>query len=349
MTTDRSHSGGHRDVAIRAESVRKDYPGRGAALDGFDLAVTSGTVHGLLGPNGAGKTTAVRILATLTSLGSGRAQVAGRDVATDPAGVRARIGLAGQHTAVDEVLSGRQNLEMFARLHRMRTGTARLRARALLERFDLEAAADRPAGHYSGGMRRRLDLAVSLIRSPEVLFLDEPTTGLDPRSRSEVWSAVRELAAAGTTVLLTTQYLEEADRLCSRISLMERGRVVAEGSPAELKSRVGGSRAEIVVPDGIDLLGVAGVVSAFLDAAPEIDAVGGRVSVPMHGAESLVRLAHAVAEVGLDPADVSLRRPDLDEVFLHLTDRSIPRPSTPSSLPPSLASSPPSSIPGAAR
>jgi ABC-2 type transport system ATP-binding protein len=312
-------SSGHGNLAIRAEAVRKHYPGRGAALDGFDLTVASGTVHGLLGPNGAGKTTAVRILTTLTSLGSGRAQVAGRDVATDPAGVRARIGLAGQHTAVDEVLSGRQNLEMFARLHRLRAGAARRRSVALLERFDLEAAADRPAGHYSGGMRRRLDLAVSLIRSPEVLFLDEPTTGLDPRSRSEVWSAVRELAAAGTTVLLTTQYLEEADRLCRRISLMEGGRVVAEGSPAELKSRVGGSRVEIVVPEDRDLLAVAGAVSAVLDAAPEIDAAGRRVSVPMHGGEALFRLAHAVDGVGLDPADVSLRRPDLDDVFLHLT------------------------------
>lgn len=314
-------SGGTSTVAIRAEAVRKHYPGRGAALDGVDLTVASGTVHGLLGPNGAGKTTAVRILATLTSLGSGRAQVAGRDVATDPAGVRARIGLAGQHTAVDELLSGRQNLEMFARLHRMRARAARLRAAALLERFDLEAAADRPAGHYSGGMRRRLDLAVSLIRSPEVLFLDEPTTGLDPRSRSEVWGAVRELAATGTTVLLTTQYLEEADRLCSRISLMDRGRVVAEGSPAELKSRVGGSRVEIVVPEDRDLLGVAGALSAALGGAPDVDAVGRRVLLPVHGGgEAFVRLGHAVDEIGLDPAAVALRRPDLDEVFLHLTD-----------------------------
>ncbi|QFG69990.1 ATP-binding cassette domain-containing protein [Ornithinimicrobium pratense] len=318
MITDGSEQ---QDVAIRAEAVRKHYPGRGPALDGFDLMVASATVHGLLGPNGAGKTTAVRILATLARLDSGRARVAGHDVTTDPAGVRARIGLAGQHTAVDEVLSGRQNLEMFARLHRMRAGAARLRAAALLERFDLQAAADRPAGHYSGGMRRRLDLAVSLIRSPEVLFLDEPTTGLDPRSRSEVWSAVRELAAAGTTVLLTTQYLEEADRLCTRISLMERGRVVAEGSPAELKSRVGGSRVEIVVPPGRDLLGVTGAVSAVLGGAPEVDPVGRRISFPLHGgAEALIRLAHAVGEIGLDPADVSLRRPDLDEVFLHLTD-----------------------------
>jgi ABC-2 type transport system ATP-binding protein len=227
--------------AVLAEGVRKHYPGRGAALDGLDLEIAAGTVHGLLGPNGAGKTTAVRILSTLLPFDSGRALVAGRDVAGDPAGVRERIGVAGQYAAVDEVLSGRQNLEMFARLHHMRARAARLRATALLERFDLVAAGDRPVRHYSGGMRRRLDLAVSLIRSPAVLFLDEPSTGLDPRSRNEVWDAVRELASSGTTVLLTTQYLEEADRLCSRITLIDGGRVVAEGSPTALKSRVGGS------------------------------------------------------------------------------------------------------------
>ncbi|GGB26437.1 hypothetical protein GCM10011492_15830 [Flexivirga endophytica] len=227
--------------AVRCEGLRKSYPRRGVVLDGLDLAVAPGTVHGLLGPNGAGKTTAVRILATLQRFDSGRAEVAGCDVASDPAGVRARIGMAGQYAAVDEVLTGRQNLVMFARLHHLRARAARLRAAELLERFDLEAAADRPVRHYSGGMRRRLDLAVSMIRSARVLFLDEPSTGLDPRSRNEVWEAVRELAAGGTTVLLTTQYLEEADRLCDRISVMNHGRIVAEGSPAELKARVGGS------------------------------------------------------------------------------------------------------------
>ncbi|MEU0312790.1 ATP-binding cassette domain-containing protein [Nocardioides sp. NPDC006273] len=226
--------------AIWTQGLRKSYPGRGAALDGIDLAVAPGTIHGLLGPNGAGKTTTVRILATLARLDSGQAWVAGRNVVHDRAGVRARIGVAGQYAAVDEVLSGRQNLEMFARLYRMRAKEARQRSGELLERFALVEAADRPVRGYSGGMRRRLDLAVSLIRSPHVLFLDEPTTGLDPRSRIEVWDAVRELAESGTTVLLTTQYLEEADRLCSRITMVDRGRVVAEGSPAELKSSVGG-------------------------------------------------------------------------------------------------------------
>ena len=310
------------EAAILAEGVRKHYPGRRAALDGLDLAVAPGTVHGVLGPNGAGKTTAVRILATLLRFDSGRARVAGLDVAGDPAGVRARIGVAGQDAAVDGVLSGRQNLEMFARLHHMGARRAGLRATELLERFDLGAAADRPVRHYSGGMRRRLDLAVSLIHSARVLFLDEPTTGLDPRSRNEVWRAVRELATTGTTVLLTTQYLEEADRLCSRISLIDRGRVVAEGSPADLKSRVGGTRAEIVVPEGRDLTAAAGPVATALGAVTEIDPAMRRISVPMGGgSEALVRLAGALDETGLGIDGVTVRRPDLDDVFLQLTGR----------------------------
>ncbi|WP_446666076.1 ABC transporter ATP-binding protein [Flexivirga sp. B27] len=229
------------EPAVLCEGLRKSFPGRGVVLDGLDLAVTPGTVHGLLGPNGAGKTTAIQILSTLQRFDAGRVVVAGHDVARDPAGVRARIGVAGQYAALDEVLTGRQNLELFGRLHHLRTRAARTRADELLERFRLQAAADRPVRHYSGGMRRRLDLAVSMIRDARVLFLDEPSTGLDPRSRGEVWDAVRELAEAGTTVLLTTQYLEEADRLCSRISVMDHGRIVAEGSPDELKARVGGS------------------------------------------------------------------------------------------------------------
>ena len=239
------------EPAILAEDVRKHFPVRGAALDGFSLSVAPGTVHGLLGPNGAGKTTAVRILSTLLRFDSGHVRVAGRDVSRDPSGVRERIGVAGQYAAVDEILTGRQNLEMFARLHHLRGRAARARTGELLERFDLTTAADRPVRHYSGGMRRRLDLAVSLIRNAQVLFLDEPTTGLDPRSRSEVWAAVSELAATGTTVLLTTQYLEEADRLASQISLVDRGQIIAEGSPTDLKSYVGGNRIEITVPAAI--------------------------------------------------------------------------------------------------
>lgn len=233
------------EPAILCEGLRTSFRGRGVVLDGVDLAVTPGTVHGLLGPNGAGKTTAIRILSTLQRFDAGRVRVAGLDVARDPAGVRARIGVAGQYAALDEVLTGRQNLELFGRLHHLRARAARQRAAELLERFDLAAAADRPVRHYSGGMRRRLDLAVSLIRDARVLFLDEPSTGLDPRSRLEVWDAVRELAAGGTTVLLTTQYLQEADRLCSRICVLDRGRIVAEGSPAQLKARVGGDLDEV--------------------------------------------------------------------------------------------------------
>lgn len=308
--------------AVLAEGLRKVYPGRGAALDGLDLAIEAGAVHGLLGPNGAGKTTAVRVLSTLLRLDGGRARVAGHDVSTDPAGVRRRIGVAGQYAAVDDVLTGRQNLEMFARLSRIRAAEAHRRSSALLERFDLVAAADRPVRHYSGGMRRRLDLAVSLIRSPQVLFLDEPSTGLDPRSRNEVWEAVRELASSGTTVLLTTQYLEEADRLCSRISLIDRGRVVAEGSPTDLKARVGENRVEIVVPDHLDVLAVAGPVADALDAAPEIEVRTRRISLPLRGGtDGLVGLARALDEAGLAADDVALRRPDLDDVFLHLTER----------------------------
>ena len=314
MSTDRG-------PAILAEALSKRYRGSAPALDGLDLEVAAGTVHGLLGPNGAGKTTAVRILATLLRPDSGQARVAGRDVVTYPRGVRARIGLAGQYAAVDEVLSGRQNLEMFARLHHLRATAARRRAAELLERFDLEGAADRPVRQYSGGMRRRLDLAVSLLRSPRVLFLDEPTTGLDPRSRNRVWDAVRELAATGTTVLLTTQYLEEADRLCARISLVDAGRVIAEGTPAALKSRVGQSRVEVTVPDRWDVTTTAATIARALDAVAQVDPATRRVAVPVRdGKRTLVRLAHAVDRAGLRTEDIALRRPDLDEVFLHLTE-----------------------------
>ncbi|MFV0425615.1 MAG: ATP-binding cassette domain-containing protein [Beutenbergiaceae bacterium] len=307
-------------LAIEARGLYKNFPGRGPALDGLDLRVAAGTVHGVLGPNGAGKTTTVRILSTLQRLDSGQARVAGHDVVTDPAAVRARIGVAGQYAAVDEILTGRQNLEMFARLNHLRPRQARTRSRQLLERFDLQGAADRPAGHYSGGMRRRLDLAVSLIRSPQVLFLDEPTTGLDPRSRTQVWDAVRELASTGTTVLLTTQYLEEADRLCSRITLLASGKVAAEGTPRELKERIGTSRIEVTVPPGFDTYTIAGYLSAALEAPPEIDLDLGRICIPIRGqASELAQVAQAMATTGLPMSALSLRQPDLDEVFLQLT------------------------------
>nr|WP_100448132.1 ATP-binding cassette domain-containing protein [Glycomyces xiaoerkulensis] len=233
------------DLAIEAVDVRKHYKDR-TALSGFNLRVRAGTVCGLLGPNGAGKTTAVRIMSTLTRADGGAVSVAGCDLRTDPTRVRYRIGLVGQYASVDEVLSGRQNLVMFGKLYHLPAAEARNRADELLERFDLTEAADTPASEYSGGMRRRLDLAAGLLLSPQVLFLDEPTTGLDPRSRIEVWESIRGLVGSGTTVLLTTQDLEEADQLADTIALIDAGRVVAEGTPDELKAAVGPDRVETV-------------------------------------------------------------------------------------------------------
>jgi ABC-2 type transport system ATP-binding protein len=233
------------DLAIQAIDVHKRYRAR-AALDGFNLTVTAGTVCGLLGPNGAGKTTAVRILTTLLRPDSGRAYVAGCDVLTDPRAVRYRIGLVGQNTSVDEILSGRQNLVMFGKLYHLPAASARRRADQLLEQFDLTAVADRSVGEYSGGTRRRLDLATSLILAPPVLFLDEPTTGLDPRARIDIWASIKSLVGSGTAVLLTTQYLEEADQLADQIAVIDAGRVVAAGTPDELKAKVGPDRVETI-------------------------------------------------------------------------------------------------------
>ncbi|WP_431869882.1 ATP-binding cassette domain-containing protein [Nocardiopsis eucommiae] len=307
---------------ILAEGVRKLYPGGGVALDGVDLAVEPGTVHGLLGPNGAGKTTTVRVLATLLGFDGGRARVAGADVASRPRLVRSRIGFVGQYAAVDEILSGRRNLEMFGRLYHLGRRRSRERAVELLERFDLTGAADRSVRTYSGGMRRRLDLAAGLVLDPRVLFLDEPTTGLDPRSRAEVWRAVRELVAGGTTVLLTTQYLEEADRLADRVSVLDRGRVIAEGGPEELKSRVGGGRVEVVVADAGELPVAAEVLGRMAGAPPEVDRDALRVSAPVcGGGAGLTKVVRALDEGGLGVEDIALRRPTLDDVFLGLTGR----------------------------
>ncbi|WP_406862320.1 ATP-binding cassette domain-containing protein [Streptomyces sp. HUAS MG47] len=304
--------------AILVEGVRKRY-GDKQALDGLDLAVRRGTVHGVLGPNGAGKTTTVRILATLLRHDEGVVRVAGHDVRTEADAVRRRIGLLGQHAALDEELGGRQNLEMFGRLYHLGARRAGQRADELLERFGLADAGRKPVGQYSGGMRRRLDLAASLITEPEVLFLDEPTTGLDPRGRAEVWESVRSLVGGGTTVLLTTQYLEEADQLADRIAVVDRGRVVADGTPDELKSRAGQDRIDVVVRDGARLAEAA----ALLPAGPgeaAVDPDRRRVSVPVNDRmASLAETVRALEEAGIEAEDLALRRPTLDEVFLRLT------------------------------
>ena len=310
-------------LPVLAEGLRKRY-GRADALDGFDLAVPEGTVCGLLGPNGAGKTTAVRILTTLLRPGGGRARVAGFDVVRQAAQVRYHIGLLGQHPAVDEVLSGRQNLVLFGRLHHLGARPAQRRADELLERFGLAGTGDKPVKQYSGGMRRRLDLAASLILAPPVLFLDEPTTGLDPRGRNEVWEAVRRLVAGGTTVLLTTQYLDEADQLADRVSVIDHGRVIAEGSPDQLKSTLGGDRIDVVVHRADQLAATADTVGRAAGAEPEVDPDTRRVSVPVRDrVAALTSSARALAEAGIAVEDIALRRPTLDEVFLHLTGRPV--------------------------
>jgi ABC-2 type transport system ATP-binding protein len=305
--------------AVEAEGLRKRY-GDTEALAGLDLTVPAGTVCGLLGRNGAGKTTAVRVLTTLLRPDAGTARVAGADVRRHPERVRARIGLVGQHAAVDEVLSGRQNLVLFGRHHHLDRARARARAAELLARFDLTDAADRPVGTYSGGMRRRLDLAASLILDPPVLFLDEPTTGLDPRARAQVWDTVRGLVADGATVLLTTQYLEEADQLADSVRVVDAGRVIADGTPDELKAALGGDRVDVVLSRAEELEPAARAVAATLDATPHVDPAALRVSVPVTGrGATLAAVLRALDDAGLTAADIAVRRPTLDEVFLRLT------------------------------
>lgn len=303
------------DPAIVVEGLRKNY-GAKRALDGLDLTVRAGTVHAVLGPNGAGKTTAVRIMSTLLRPEAGRVEVAGLDVREDADRVRSRIGLLGQSAAVDEELSGRQNLEMFGRLYHLGARRAGVRADELLARFGLADTGKKAVKQYSGGMRRRLDLAASLISRPQVLFLDEPTTGLDPRGRTEVWNSVRSLVDGGTTVLLTTQYLEEADQLADRISVIDHGKVIAEGTADELKTKTGGDRIDVVLHDASQLALAASLLPGDAVVDEDRRMVSASVSDRMAALTETVR---ALAASGIEPEDIAVRRPTLDEVFLHLT------------------------------
>ncbi|MFD0025650.1 ATP-binding cassette domain-containing protein [Streptomyces sp. NPDC058382] len=307
------------ETAISAEGLRKRY-GDHQALSGIDLSVPAGTVLGVLGPNGAGKTTTVRILSTLLDPDEGRATVAGYDLATQALEIRRSIGLTGQYAAVDERLTGRENIELIGVLLHLGRRAAKVRATELLEQFGLTDAAGRMAKTYSGGMRRRLDLAASLVARPPVLFLDEPTTGLDLTSRLALWDMIREQVVAGTTVLLTTQYLEEADLLADRIAVIDKGMVIADGTPDELKRKVGGERLEVSVADAADLPAVVRALSAVSPTDPVFDEQGRTVSVPLTGGVATIATAAAGLEaLGIEPEDFAVRRSSLDDVFLALT------------------------------
>ncbi len=308
--------------AVIAEGLVKHYKSV-KALDGLDLRVPRGSVLGVLGPNGAGKTTAVKILTTLIRPDSGSARVAGVDLIADPSGVRSLIGVSGQNAAVDEYLTGFENLDMVGRLYHLGRSASQARARELLEQFSLTEAGDRPAKTYSGGMRRRLDLAGALVARPPVLFLDEPTTGLDPRSRTEMWDVLKALVAGGTSVLLTTQYLDEADQLADNIIVIDRGHKIAEGTSDQLKAQVGGERIEITVVDAARTQDVADLLTPYAVGPLQIDRESRLVRVPVSGGARVLGEALRIlddADITLD--DVGLHRPTLDDVFMTLTGHS---------------------------
>jgi ABC-2 type transport system ATP-binding protein len=308
------------DHAIEVSGLHKSF-GKVHALRGIDFAVPRGTVLGMLGPNGAGKTTAVRVLTTLLRPDSGRVVIEGYDVVRDAAAVRRCIGLAGQATAIQLELTGRENLEIMGRLNHMERRSVRGRAAALLERFEIADAADRPAKTYSGGMQRRLDLAASLIAEPSVLFLDEPTTGLDPYGRLGMWQIIRELVERGTTLLLTTQYLEEADELANTIVVVDRGEIIASGTPDQLKDQVGGDLLEFTVPDRSRLDDAVRAVAGLSDTAPTVDTEARRVKVSAgsRGSTALIEAVRRLDAAGVETEDLALHRPSLDDVFLAVT------------------------------
>ena len=309
------------EYMIRTEGLVKRY-GKVVALDGLDLVVPRGTVLGLLGPNGAGKTTAVRILTTLLEPDDGTVEVAGLDVRARPDKVRERIGLSGQNAAVDEHLTGFENLTMVGRLYHLGNSRSKARARELLERFELVEAGDRPAKTYSGGMRRRLDLAAALVAEPDVLFLDEPTTGLDPRSRAQMWETIQHLTRRGSTVLLTTQYMEEADRLADNIVVIDRGRMIAHGTSDELKTQIGGERVEIVLASSVDLPPAQTILAGLSVDEVQVDEQTRRLTAGVTGGiEELKHVLQRLTDANIAVVDVGLRRPTLNDVFLSLTGR----------------------------
>jgi daunorubicin resistance ABC transporter ATP-binding subunit len=312
--------------AIQAEGLSKTF-GDIQALQQVTLTVPAGSVLGLLGPNGAGKTTTVRILTTLLRPDTGHAQVAGRDVVRQPAAVRQVIGLAGQSAAVDEYLTGRENLIMVGRLYHLNRTESQRRAGELLERFDLAEASDRTVRTWSGGMRRRLDLATSLVGHPQVLFLDEPSSGLDPRGRQQLWDTTRQLVEDGTTVLLTTQYLEEADQLAHQVVVIDRGRIIAQGTPDQLKQQVGGDRLQLRLAAAGDAGRVAELVADLGSAPPQVDTWDGEVTLPVSdGVAGLAEVVRRLDAAGLVLSDLAVRRPTLDDVFLALTGQPTPPP-----------------------
>ncbi len=315
-----STANGDGQYAIRVEALNKSF-GKVHALRGIDFVVPRGSVLGVLGPNGAGKTTAVRILTTLLPPNSGRAFIEGHDVVHDAAAVRRVIALAGQATAIQIELTGRENLEIMGRLRHLERADVRTRTAELLERFDLVAAADRPAKTYSGGMQRRLDLAASLMGDPAVLFLDEPTTGLDPYGRLAMWDVIRQLTAQGTTILLTTQYLDEADELADEIIVIERGQVIAQGTADQLKDRVGGDVLEFTVIDRDLVTRAVDAVASLTDSEPRVDADSRRVALQVggRGSQALVEAVRHLDAAGVETSGLALHRPSLDDVFLAVT------------------------------